>query len=103
MGWHIAGDYFESCNCEAICPCRTVGSRAGGRSTYGECLGVLSWLIREGDADGVDLAGLATAFVARYHDDEPRSPWRFVVHVDERGSDEQREALAEILPGPRGG
>ena len=23
--WRIRGAYFESCNCEAICPCRMVG------------------------------------------------------------------------------
>ena len=90
MGWHIEGDYFESCNCEAICPCRTVGAIAGGRSTYGICFGVLSWLVREGQADGLDLSGLAAAFAIRYDDDEPGSPWSFVVYVDERGTEEQR-------------
>jgi hypothetical protein len=101
--WRIAGDYFESCNCDAICPCRTVGSRPGGRSTHGICFGVLSWLIDEGHAAGLDLSGLAAAFTIRYDDDEPGSPWSFVVHVDERGSEEQREALADILLGRRGG
>jgi hypothetical protein len=103
VGWRIAGDYFESCNCEAICPCRTVGAVPGGRSTYGICFGVLSWLVREGHADGVDLSGLAAAFTIRYSDDEPGSPWSFVVHVDERGSEEQRDALAAILTGRLGG
>jgi hypothetical protein len=103
VSWHIEGDYFESCNCEAICPCRTVGGVPGGRSTYGICMGVLSWLVKEGQADGVDLGGLAAAFVIRYDDDEPGSPWSFVVHVDERGSEEQREALAAILTGRLGG
>ena len=66
-------------------------------------MGVLSWLVREGHADAVDLAGLAAAFVIRYDDDEPGSPWSFVVHVDERGSEEQRQALAAILTGKLGG
>jgi hypothetical protein len=101
--WSISGDYFESCNCDAICPCRTVGGRAGGRSTHGICFGVLSWLIREGHAGGIDLSELAAAFTIRYDDDEPGSPWQFVVHVDERGSEEQRQALADILLGRLGG
>ncbi len=103
MSWRIAGDYFESCNCDAICPCRTVAGRPGGRSTHGVCFGVLSWLIREGHADGLELSGLAAAFTIRYDDDEPGSPWSFVVHVDERGSEEQRDALAAILTGRLGG
>jgi Protein of unknown function (DUF1326) len=103
VAWHIAGDYFESCNCEAICPCRMVGAVPGGRSTYGICFGVLSWLVREGHSDGVELDGLAAAFTVRYDDDEPGSPWSFVVHVDARGTPEQREALAAILTGQLGG
>jgi hypothetical protein len=104
VSWHIEGHYFESCNCEAICPCRMVGTvPGGGRSTYGICFGVLSWLVRKGYAGGVDLGGLAAVFTVRYDDDEPGSPWSFVVHVDERGSEEQREALAAILTGRLGG
>ena len=101
--WRVRGSYFESCNCEAICPCRMVSGRKGGRSTHGICFGVLSWLVEDGHAGGVDLSGLAAAFVIRYDDDEPGSPWTFVVHVDERGSEEQRQALAAILTGELGG
>ena len=50
LPWHISGSYLEACNCEAICPCRRIGGRQGGRSTYGVCLGSLSWQIEEGDA-----------------------------------------------------
>ena len=50
MGWRIRGTYFESCNCDAICPCRRINGVPGGRSTHGVCMGVLSWLIDEGVA-----------------------------------------------------
>lgn len=101
--WRIRGAYFESCNCDAICPCRMVSGRKGGRSTHGICFGVLSWRVDEGHAGAVPLAGLGAAFVIRYDDDEPGSPWSFVVHVDERGSHDQRRALAAILTGELGG
>jgi hypothetical protein len=103
MSWRIAGSYFESCNCEAICPCRMVGGVIGGRSTYGICFGVLSWLVERGDAEGVSLDGLGVALVLRYDDDEPGSPWTLRLHVDERGDERQREALASILLGRLGG
>ena len=103
MTWRLRGRYFESCNCDAICPCRMVGGVKGGRSTHGICFGALGWLVDEGYADDVDLSGLAVAFVIHYDDDEPRSPWTLVVHVDERGDDRQRDALAEIMLGERGG
>jgi hypothetical protein len=103
MSWQIRGSYFESCNCEAICPCRKIDGVPGGRSTYGECLGVLSWVIEAGRADDVELDGLKVALAARYHDDEPGSPWRFVLYVDERGDEAQRVALEGIYTGTLGG
>ena len=101
--WRIAGSYFESCNCDAICPCRTVGGVPGGRSTHGVCFGVLSWAVEDGYAGDVLLSGLAAALVYEYDDDEPGSPWRFELHVDDRGDEDQRAALAAILLGGAGG
>ena len=103
MSWRIAGAYLESCNCEAICPCRMVDGVMGGRSTYGVCFGLLSWRIDDGHAEGVDLGGLGIALACRYDDDEPGSPWTVVLYVDERATDEQRNALADIFLGERGG
>ena len=103
MRWRIAGEYLESCNCEAICPCRMVDDVVGGRSTYGICFGLLGWRVDDGHADGTDLSGLGVALAVRYDDDEPGSPWTIVLYVDERGDDEQRKALAEILLGELGG
>jgi hypothetical protein len=97
--WRVAGSYLESCNCEAVCPCRRIDGVMGGRSTYGECLGALSWRVNVGQADGVDLSGLGVILASRYHDDEPGSPWSFVLYVDERGDEWQREALADIFSG----
>jgi hypothetical protein len=103
MDWSIAGTYLEACNCEAICPCRSVGGRRGGRSTYGECLGALSWAVEDGRAGDVELSGLAAVLVLRYSDDEPGSPWTYFLFVDERGDYPQRETLAQIFTGRLGG
>ena len=101
--WRISGTYLETCTCLAICPCRRIGGRTGGRSTFGVCEGALSWAIERGQAGDVDLDGLAAVLACRYDDDEPGSPWDFVLYVDERGSDDQRAALEAILTGAWGG
>jgi hypothetical protein len=101
--WALEGDYLESCNCEAICPCRMIGGVPGGRSTYGECFGLLAWKIRSGRAGAVDLSGLAVALACRYHDDEAGSPWSIVLYLDERADAKQREALKLIYLGRAGG
>jgi hypothetical protein len=101
--WHIRGSYFESCNCDPICPCRRIDGVPGGRSTHGICTGVLSWLIEEGSADETDLAGTAVALAIRYDDDEPGSPWTWILYLDERGSQEQQDAVEAIFTGRLGG
>ena len=103
MGWHIRGSYFESCNCDAICPCRRVNGVPGGRSTSGVCMGVLSWVIEEGAADGVDLTGLSVAIALTYSDDEPGSPWTWILYVAQDATDAQRAALEAIFTGRLGG
>ena len=103
LPWELSGTYLESCNCEAICPCRTIGGRRGGRSTYGICLGALSWGVERGRAGKLDLSGLDVVLTSRYDDDEPGSPWSFCLYLDERGAERQREALAEIFLGRLGG
>ena len=103
MSWRIRGSYFESCNCDAICPCRRIDGVRGGRSTHGICLGVLSWLIEEGAADGVDLTGLPVALALRYSDDEEGSPWTWVLYLDTRATEPQRGALEGIFTGRLGG
>jgi hypothetical protein len=71
----------------------------GGRSTYGICLGALSWLVTEGNAGDVDLAGLGVVLATRYRDDEEGSPWSFVLYLDQRGDEAQLAALEAIFTG----
>jgi hypothetical protein len=101
--WQVAGTYVESCNCDAICPCRMTDGVPGARSTHGICMGVLSWSIVEGHAGDVGLDGLAAALAISYDDDEPGSPWRVVLYVDERGDEPQRQALEDVFLGRLGG
>jgi hypothetical protein len=99
VSFRVRGSYFESCNCEAICPCRMVRGVKGGRSTYGVCHGALSWRVDDGAIGDVNVAGLAAALVYSYDDDETGSPWTLVLHVDQRGSREQQGVLADLFLG----
>jgi hypothetical protein len=103
LPWRVSGPYFEACNCPAICPCRRLGGALGGRSTYGVCDFALGWSIADGHAAGVGLSGLEVVLAGSYSDDEPGSPWRVALYVDERGSPEQRKALEAIFLGRAGG
>jgi len=101
--WSIAGSYFEACNCDAICPCRSVGGRPGGRSTHGRCEFALSWQVVHGHADDTSLDDLAVVLAGWYSDDAPSSPWSVCLYVDDKATDVQHDALADIFLGRAGG
>ena len=60
-------------------------------------------MIDRGSADAVALDGLAVGMAIRYHDDEPGSPWSYVLYLDERALPDQRDALEGIYTGRFGG
>jgi hypothetical protein len=104
VDWRVRGSYFEACNCDAICPCRSVHGEPGGPSTYGVCYGSLSWHIQEGHAGPVDLSDRLVVISLRYHDDvQPSTPWEVICYVDERADDGQLQAIADIFLGRAGG
>lgn len=101
--WSLAGSYFEACNCDAICPCRRVGDRPGGRATHGVCQFALSWQVKSGHAGATRFDDLAVVMAGWYDEDEPRSPWSVCLYLDDRADEAQSEALAAIFLGRAGG
>jgi len=101
--WRIAGTYYESCNCEAVCPCRRLDGKPGGRSSYRLCEFLLSWRVAEGHADGVDLAGRSVAMAGFYDSDEKGSPWTVSLYIDRGADNAAYDALSAIFLGKRGG
>jgi hypothetical protein len=101
--FRVRGEYLESCNCEAICPCRMVGGIPGGRSTYGICFGLLTWKIEDGVVDNVEVGGLNVALDVYYDDDEEGSPWSIRLHLDARANHDQHAALARLFLDGLGG
>lgn len=109
--WQVTGSYFEVCNCYAPCPCRKLGARAAGRSTYDTCDFALSWDIKEGHFGTDDLRDLGVAIADRWDNAEPpnpgwpaiRPPWHLILYVDERATDRQRVTLENIFLGRAGG
>jgi hypothetical protein len=101
--WRVAGTYYESCNCEAVCPCRRLDGKPGGRSSHRLCQFLLSWHVAEGRADGVDLAGRSVAMAGFYDSDEKGSPWTVSLYIDRSAGDAAFDALSGIFLGKRGG
>lgn len=102
--YRIAGSFFEVCNCNAICPCRTRDGVDGGRSTHGICDYILTWKIVEGHFKNTDLGGLSISIAGSYNDDvEEGVPWNAIFYIDDTASEEQFNSLARIFQGNAGG
>lgn len=101
--YHIAGSYYEACNCDAICPCRRQGDVPGGRSTYGDCDFLLSWHITKGQSGSVDLSGLNVSIAGTYNDIVGDDIWSVFIYIDKTASKPQFDALSRIFRGKLGG
>ena len=99
--WRIDGDYFESCNCELLCPCLL--SHAQARPTEGHCDVVLAIHIASGDAAGIDLSGLRVVQALTTPGPMAQGNGTLAVYVDGRANDAQRGALEAIFTGLAGG
>ena len=99
--WRLKGEYFESCNCEVLCPCIVRGTTIA--PTEGHCDVALAFHVDEGELDGVQLGGLN--FVACNYTPGPMAEggWTSAFYLDERATPEQREALERVLSGDMGG
>lgn len=100
-GWRIEGQYMESCNCTFLCPC--ISSNLTARPSEGDCKAALALRIDKGQKDGVKLDGVA--FIVLLHSPGAMAQGNMTVGliVDERASDAQVKAIADIATGAAGG
>ncbi len=99
--WEIAGEYFESCNCEVLCPCLL--SRAQARPTEGHCDVVVAVRVDRGHYGDTDLSGLNAVLAIYTPDIMARGGWTVAPYVDGRARPDQRAALEAIISGRAGG
>lgn len=99
--WQISGDYFETCNCDYLCPCLT--SNIAGQPTQGHCNVAMAYHIDEGQYGDLTLDDLTFVVVAHTPGAMGAGDWRVGVIADERATQEQVEAMAAIASGQAGG
>ncbi len=98
MSWTLKGTYFESCNCEIVCPCIFLSA-----PTEGECTALVGWHIDEGNDGDVALNDLNIALAVHSPGNMIETPWRAAAYVDDRATEAQQGALLKIFGGQAGG
>ena len=101
MAYQIAGDYFETCSCDYLCPC--VPANLAGKPTKGWCNFAMVFQIQRGNLDSVKLDGLSFAAVGQSPEIMGKGNWAVGLIIDDRASDEQKQAIITIASGQAGG
>ncbi|HEY3532517.1 MAG TPA: DUF1326 domain-containing protein [Casimicrobiaceae bacterium] len=99
--WNLNGRYYETCNCDLICPC--VPTQMAGRPSKGDCTFAMGFAVERGRYGDVALDGLGFVVVGHTPEAMNKGNWSVGLVVDERATAEQREALGAIVSGTAGG
>src|SRR5258708_35310673 len=101
MAWRLDGKYFESCSCDAVCPC--TWSALTAKATFDRCRALLTYHIESGEINGVDVSDLS---IALFLDTPPvmaDGNWRVGGFLDDTASDSQTQRIEALVAGQLGG
>ena len=102
--WRFSGDYFESCNCDVVCPClASLRAPLTARPSQGVCDLALFFHIDRGSYGELSLDGLNVAVIAHWPGPMADGDGTLAAYIDERAGDRQTAALGAIFGGAEGG
>jgi hypothetical protein len=99
--WKVNGQYYETCNCDFICPC--LPGQMAATPTHGACMFAMAFRIDRGRYGDVALDGLGFVVLGHTPQAMNQGNWSVGVVADERASTPQREAIVSIVSGAAGG
>jgi hypothetical protein len=99
--WQLQGQYYETCNCDFVCPC--VPAQLAVMPTKGPCIFAMAFQVEKGRYGSLPLDGLGFIVVGSTPAEMGKGNWSVGLIVDERASSEQRDAIAGIACGAAGG
>lgn len=96
--WRLTGTVLVACNCDWGCPCNF-----NARPTTGKCEGGWTWHVDAGNVDGVTLDGLNFSVYVNWPGAIHEGNGVALILIDDRSTDEQRQAIARLVEGKSGG
>ncbi len=91
--WELIGTEYGNCNCDYGCPCQFNGRPS---SENGDCRYATFTQIDEGYYGDVKLDGLRFVWLGGWPGAVHEGDGEYQIIIDERGSDEQRDAIRRI-------
>lgn len=99
--WQVNGQYYETCNCDFVCPCLPGGMTVN--PTKGSCAFAMAFQVDAGTYGTVSLDGLGFIVLGFTPEAMAQGNWSVGLISDERASAEQRDAITAIVSGAAGG
>jgi hypothetical protein len=99
--WQATGQYYETCNCDFVCPC--VPGQLAVKPTHGDCTVAMAFQIERGKYGTVPLDGLGFIVLLWTPEEMGKGNWSVGVIADARANAEQLEAITAIASGAAGG
>ena len=99
--WKVAGQYYETCSCDFVCPC--VPAQLMAMPSKGSCTFAMSFKIDSGRFGDLSLDGLGFIVLGFTPEEMGKGNWSAGVIVDERANAPQRDAIVAIASGGAGG
>jgi hypothetical protein len=96
--YSLEGSLIEACSCDVNCPCWI-----GEDPDLGYCYAIVAYGIERGRIRDVDVSGLNLVLACNIPGNVLAGNWQIVALVDERGTEEQRNAMLEAFTGKLGG
>src|SRR4029453_906696 len=89
--WQVSRQYYETCNCDFVCPCLPGGLAV--RPSKGTCAFAMAFEVSHGAYGTVGLDDLGFIVLGFTPGAMAKGDWSVGLIVDERASAEQREAI----------
>jgi len=99
--WTLAGQYYETCSCDFVCPC--ILGQMMAPPSKGACTFAMAFQVERGRFGRVSLDGLGFIVLGRTPEEMAKGNWSVGVIVDERATAEERDAVTAIVSGSAGG
>ncbi len=99
MAWHMTGQLIEACSCKAACPC-VLGP---ADPDQGWCSAALTFVIQQGESDGVNLQGRKVLWLIDLPKDFASGNGTVRIYIDDAADARQRQELEAVFTGKKGG
>src|SRR5690242_6833916 len=99
--WALNGQYYETCNCDFVCPC--VPSQLAVRPSKGNCTFAMAFQIERGRYGAVSLDGLGFIVVGYTPEAMGKGNWSVGLVIDKKADAQQRDSITSIASGAAGG